>query len=121
MYVGRYILEEWTRENTFKVHRKDLQIISEVAIHSDRFKPCVSRYVKPSYMPDITDEQMVGEELPLNMCREDDYTEFNEETASTDTSMDTSYTRWHQVPHHVEKLPKQAQHIGKGILKNYRH
>ena len=90
-YVGPYILENQTSENTFTVRREDTQLISETAIHSDRFKPCISRYVKPEYMPGITDEQIVGPELPEEVCQESDYIKESNDNVSN-FEKDTSQT-----------------------------
>ena len=90
-YVGPYVLGKQTSENTFKVRREDSQVMSDIALHSDRFKPCISRYVKPAYIPGITDEQLVGPDLPLDQCREEDYEEEEEaETAKESTSQPPS-------------------------------
>ena len=90
-YVGPYILGSQTSENTFKVRREDSNVTSEVAIHSDRFKPCISRYVKPSYIPGITDEQIVGPELPPELCKDEDYIQTSDEVPG-DTSDTTTNT-----------------------------
>ena len=77
-FVGPYFLGQQTSENTFKVRREDTNVMSEIAIHSDRFKPCISRYAKPEYMPGITDEQLTGPELPIELCREEDFESLKE-------------------------------------------
>ena len=88
-YVGPFILGTRTSNNTFKVRREDTNVLSEVAIHSDRFKPCISRYAKPEYMPGLVDEELVGTELPLTLCTEDDFINTEEpkvELVKSDTS-----------------------------------
>ena len=91
-FVGPYILCQQTSENTFKVRREDSQVTSDVAIHSDRFKPCISRYAKPSYMPSVTDEHIVGPELPLDLCKPEDYTEEHDDNLNTNTTTDDMST-----------------------------
>ena len=72
-YVGPYILCQRTSENNFKVRREGSNVISDISLHSDRFKPCVSRYVRPSYIPGIVDETEVGPDLPLELCTDSDF------------------------------------------------
>ena len=108
-FVGPYILGEQTSENTFKVRREDTNILSDVAIHSDRFKPCITRYAKPEYMPGLLiDETATGPELPISMCTEDDFiNEENEKPKSQEETIKASES----LVKAVEDLNKKVDHL----------
>ena len=77
-YIGPYILTTRTSENTFKVKREGGDVESDVALHSNRFKPCVTRYLKPPDNIGDIDETQVGPPLPLSLCQDSDLTDEDE-------------------------------------------
>ena len=74
-YIGPFILCTQTSANTFKVKREGSTEISSIALHADRFKPVISRYIKPGYIPGIIDEETIGPDIPSELIRESDYEE----------------------------------------------
>jgi hypothetical protein len=70
-------LVEKTSQNTYRVRREGGQDVSEVAIHVNRFKPCVSRYVKPVDKQTGV-EELTGPDLPLDMCKPTDFVDTEE-------------------------------------------
>ena len=96
-YIGPFILCTKTSDNTFKVRREGSHEISEVAIHADRYKPVISRYVKPGYLPGVVDEELTGPDIPQELIRESDYeddqensTENREGSANAEPSQEKS-------------------------------
>ena len=85
-FIGPYILTTKTSENTFKVKREGGDVESEIALHSNRFKPCVTRYLRPPDNIGDVDETQVGPSLPLSMTQDSDLTDTEDEPKRSSVS-----------------------------------
>ena len=80
-----------------------------MALHSNRFKPCISRYVRPPKPTRDIDEDLVGPSLPLDMCEPQDtigVTNENEENQQKESQEGNSSDK--------EKTSSQGQSQGQG-------
>ena len=109
-YVGPYVLGKQTSQNNFKVRREDTNTVSDISLHSDRFKPCISRYVKPEYMPGVVDETITGPELPIELCNDDD---FEESDKSQVELINTDQTPAKEIQKNTEIVKKSKEEISK--------
>ena len=91
-YIGPFILIAKTSQNTFKVQREGTDKVSDVAIHCNRFKPCITRYIKPPDKTQEIDESQVGPQLPLTVCNDSDMEDTVQDKKDQDKQADNGRT-----------------------------